>query len=84
MIGKQYVSVACEKNGMQVYPSYVKVGTNSMANHTTWDAEGVTVHGVPKVTIDAGGSKIEVSAGSIKISAGTGVVEVVGGMIKLN
>jgi type VI secretion system secreted protein VgrG len=83
VLGKEYVSVACEKNGMQVYPSYVSVGTDSMANHTTWDKDGVTVHGVPKVTIDAGGSKIEVSASGIKITSSQ-PVEVKGSLIKLN
>jgi type VI secretion system secreted protein VgrG len=83
VIGKKYVSVACEKNGMQVYPGYVKVGTDMMANHTTWDKEGVTVHGVPKVTIDAGGSKIEVSASGITITS-PAPVEVKGSIIKLN
>jgi type VI secretion system secreted protein VgrG len=84
VIGKEYVSVACEKNGMQVYPGYVKVGTNVMANLTTWDSDGITVHGVPKVTIDAGGSKIEVSASGIQITSATGIVTVKGSMIKLN
>jgi type VI secretion system secreted protein VgrG len=83
VLGKEYVTVACEKNGMQVYPSYVKVGTDSMANHITWDAKGILVHGAPKVTIDAGGSTIEVSAAGIKISSGA-PVEVKGSLIKLN
>lgn len=83
VLGKAYVTVACATNGMQVYPAYVSVGTNSMANHATWDAQGIAIHGVPKVTIDAGGSQIEVSASGIKITS-PATVEVKGAMIKLN
>ena len=68
---------------MQVYPGFVSVGTSKMANHTTWDAGGILVHGVPKVTIEAGGSTIEIQGSGIKISS-TAPVEITGAMIKLN
>ena len=83
VIGEQYVTVACKQSGVQVYPAYVSVGTGQMANHATWDSGGITVHGVPKVVIDAGGSQIEVTAGGIKITS-PAIVEVKGSLVKLN
>jgi len=83
VIGDGYVSVVSGQNGMQVYPGFVSVGTNKMANHTTWDGGGILVHGVPKVTIEAGGSKIEIEGGGIKITSAA-PVEITGSMIKLN
>ena len=83
VIGDGYVSVVSGQNGMQVYPGFVSVGTDKMANHTTWDGGGILVHGVPKVTIEAGGSTIEIQGSGIKISS-TAPVEITGSMIKLN
>ena len=83
VIGDGYVSVVSGQNGMQVYPGFVAVGTDQMANSTRWDGGGILVHGVPKVTIEAGGSKIEIDASGIKISS-TAPVEITGPMIKLN
>jgi type VI secretion system secreted protein VgrG len=83
VIGDGYVSVVSGQNGMQVYPGFVAVGTNQMANSTKYDGGGILVHGVPKVTIEAGGSKIEIEGGGIKITS-TAPVEITGAMIKLN
>jgi type VI secretion system secreted protein VgrG len=83
VIGDGYVSVVSGQNGMQVYPGFVAVGTNQMANSTKYDGSGILVHGVPKVTIEAGGSKIEIEGGGIKITS-TAPVEITGSMIKLN
>ena len=83
VIGDGYVSVVSGQNGMQVYPGFVAVGTDQMANSTKYDGGGILVHGVPKVTIEAGGSKIEIDGSGIKISS-SAPVEVTGSMIKLN
>ena len=83
VIGDGYVSVVSGQNGMQVYPGFVAVGTDQMANSTKYDGSGILVHGVPKVTIEAGGSKIEIDGSGIKISS-SAPVEVTGSMIKLN
>ena len=83
VIGDGYVSVSSGENGMQVYPGFVSVGTGKMANHTTWDSGGILVHGVPKVTIEAGGSTIEIQGSGIKITSSS-PVEITGSMIKLN
>jgi type VI secretion system secreted protein VgrG len=83
VIGVGYVSVVSGQNGMQVYPGFVAVGTDQMANSTKYDGGGILVHGVPKVTIEAGGSKIEIDGSGIKISS-SAPVEVTGSMIKLN
>ena len=69
VIGDGYVSVVSGQNGMQVYPGFVAVGTDQMANSHHRDGSGILVHGVPKVTIEAGGSTIEIQGSGIKISS---------------